>query len=67
MDAAQSPKKYEFSSDVFFLWPLLGLKCLISLQRSVRPLAGRPCEARLCIRMLVCSEVTGFKVNILGK
>ena len=30
-------------------------------------IAGCPCEARLCIRMLVCSQVTGFKVKILGK
>ena len=31
------------------------------------PLGGRPFEARLCIRMLVCSEVTSLKVKILGK
>ena len=51
----------------FFLALILGLKLLTPLQQALRPLGACPCEARLCIRMSVCSQVTGFKVKILGK
>ena len=63
MGAAQSPKKkMNFLVMYFFLALILGLKLLTPLQQVLRPLGACPCEARLCIRMSVCSQVTGFKV-----
>ena len=67
MDTAQSPKKIWIFQLCIFSLAFIKIEWLTPLQQPLRPLGGRSCEARLCIRMLVCSEVTGLKVKILGK